>query len=446
MGPIRIIEASTFDKQVPLIGYTVPLYLSYIGVMPMLVYLGRRSQWLIPGFFSGALAAGVCLLIHLFWPSLIVRPDTQLSWLSWLYQLDPPLAASPSGHVALPVAVSVCLAGMRVRHALLFGLWSTLLSLSVLTTGQHMFGDLIYGVAVGATCGMLTLVLRNLAVDMRTLGAILLEWLCLIVTLRIALYSQSWPIYLASAVIIASRQHALFILYHDATHYHLTRQRSANDFLINMAIGVPGCVPVEVYRPLHLQHHQHLGTETDPERRFLYHGQPWQFSPLSAKRLLQQLLGDLFVVNTLRNLRAYKKSGGATPAMTRPLAAAAVGWLGIVALLIWTCSAQQIALLAMLWFIPLVTLGSMLQKIRSMAEHSAGPGMTPGWQEWTYAWRVGWLGRFFIWPYHINLHLQHHRTASLPWHALPSAVTPTEALMPSRRLISLLWSGASRRR
>lgn len=445
MGPVRIIEASGFDKHIPLVVYTVPLYLSYLALMPTLVYLGRRTTWLIPGFFAAALAAAICLVIHLFWPTLIVRPQTDLAWLLWLYQMDPPLAASPSGHIALPVAIGVCLAGLRVRHAATFALWSAVLAVSVLTTGQHVVFDVIYGIAVGVACGLATLLIKRLTIDMRTMGAILLEWLCIIVTLRIALYSHSGLLYVAAAVIIATRQHALFILYHDATHYHLTRRRHVNDFLINMAIGVPGCVPVEVYRPLHLEHHQHLGTSADPERRFLYHGQPWTFRPLNTKQLLQQLTGDLFIVNTVRNLRAYKQSGGTSPALTRPLAGAVLVWLVIITTLVWTCSARQMALLAMLWFIPLVTLGSLLQKIRSMAEHSGGPGITPGWQEWTYAWRVGWLGRFFIWPYHINLHLQHHRTASLPWHALPSAVRPTEQLLPSRALLALLWSGCRQR-
>ena len=442
MGPIRTIEAGPFDLHTPLIAQTVPVYLSYLAVMPLLVCVGHRSKWLIPAFFAGALAAGVCLVIHLFWPTLIARPDTDLAWLVWLYQLDPPLAASPSGHIALPVAIGICLMGLRVRHAAIFVVWSALLSLSVLTTGQHRVADVLYGMAVGAGCGAITAVFARLAVDMRTLGAILLEWLVIIVTLRVALYSESWLLYIPAGVIIATRQHALFILYHDATHYHLSRLRGLNDFLINMAIGVPGCVPVEVYRPLHLEHHRHLGTSADPERRFLYHGQPWKFRPLDAKQLLRQLLGDFFIVNTFRNLRAYKQSGGTYPAITRPLALAALGWLAVIVALVWMGSARQMALLAMLWFVPLLTLGSLLQKIRSMAEHSGGPEVTPGWHEWTYAWSVGWLGRFFIWPYHINLHLQHHRTASLPWHVLPGAVMSTDPVLPSRRLRSLLWRGA----
>lgn len=440
MGAVQRVEPGIVDAYIPLLPFTLAPYLSYTLIMPVLVYMGRRSSWLLPTFFAGALAAGLCLVSHLFWPTMILRPETGSAWLDWLYQIDAPLAASPSGHVALPVAISVVMAGLRLRQAWVFGLWSAVLMLSVMTTGQHVFTDMAFGAAVGLACGMATLILKRRAVDMRTMSALLLEWLCILVTIRVALYLADWRFYLLAMIIVAARQHALFVLYHDATHYHLTRQRSTNDFLINLAIGVPGLVPIEFYRPLHLDHHQHAGTEQDPERRFLYYRQPWRFRPLSTTLLIRQLLGDLLMVNTLRNIAAYKAAGGAPLSITRPLMAAALVWLMIVVVLIWQCSLQQTGLLAMLWFIPLITLGTLLQKIRSIAEHSGGPGVTPGWNHWTYAWRVGWLGRFFIWPYHINLHLQHHRTASIPWHGLPAAVRSDERLMASRSLLSLMWA------
>jgi fatty acid desaturase len=69
----------------------------------------------------------------------------------------------------------------------------------------------------------------------------------------------------------------------------------------------------------------------------------------------------------------------------------------------------------------LLTLTQLLQKIRSFAEHSGGPGVTPGWQDWSYSWRTGFLGRLTIWPYNINFHREHHEWPALHWHALPAA-------------------------
>ena len=446
MGVVREIQPAGLDAHIARLPYTLPLYLSYVLIMPALVLLGRRREWLLPAFFAAAVASATCLLSHLFWPTMIERADSTSQWLNWLYRIDSPLAASPSGHVALPVAISVVLGYLRVRAAWLFSLWSLALGISVLTTGQHVLLDVVYGAAIGGVAGLITVMLKRLKVDLRTMAAILLEWLCIVVTLRIALYVGDWRLYGVAFVVIAARQHALFILYHDATHYHLTRHRLLNDFLINLAIGVPGLVPVEFYRPLHLEHHQQTGTANDPERRFLYHRQPWDFRPLSGKLLLRQVLGDLFLINTLRNLGAYKAAGGGSPKMTWPALTAGVIWLVLLSFIAWQTSAQTRLLLAFFWFVPLVTLGTLLQKIRSIAEHSGGPDVTPGWREWTYAWKVGCAGRFFIWPYHINLHLHHHRSANHPWHVLPRLVTADDALLNSRTLPSLLWAGMKKNR
>lgn len=445
MGPVHVIQPGFIDSQIEKQPYTLPLYLSYLLIMPALVCLGRHRDWLLRAFFAAALAAGVCLLSHLFWPTTVLRAEHPSQWLMWLYQIDSPLAASPSGHVALPVAISVVLGYLRVRLAWIFALWSMALAITVLTTGQHVFLDAVYGAAIGVSAGVATVMLIRSKVDLRTMGAILLEWLCIIVTLRIALYVSDWRAYCAAFVIIAARQHALFILYHDATHYHLTRQRGVNDFLINLAMGIPGLVPIEFYRSLHLEHHQHTGTPRDPERRFLYHRQPWQFRPLNGKLLLKQMLGDLFVINTLRNLRAYRDAGGHAPRMTSAVVAAGIVWLAVIAWIVWQCSAQTMLLIALFWFVPLATLATLLQKIRSIAEHSGGPHVTPGWREWTYAWKVGCIGRFFIWPYHINLHLHHHRNANHPWHVLPRLVSADDRLLDSRDLPSLLWSGLKKK-
>lgn len=446
MGAVRVIQPTGIDARIARLPYTLPLYLSYVLIMPALVLLGRRHEWLLPAFFAAAVASATCLLSHLFWPTMIERADSTSQWLNWFYRIDSPLAASPSGHIALPVSISVVLGYLRVRAAWLFSLWSVVLGITVLTTGQHVLLDVVYGAAIGGVVGLVTVMLKRLMVDLRTMAAILLEWLCIVVTLRIALYVGDWRLYGVAFVVIAARQHALFILYHDATHYHLTRHRTLNDFLINLAIGVPGMVPVEFYRPLHLEHHQQTGTANDPERRFLYSRQPWDFRPLSGRLLLRQLLGDLFLINTLRNLRAYKAAGGESPKMTRPALAAGVIWLVLLSFIFWQTSAQTLLLMVFFWFVPLATLGTLLQKIRSIAEHSGGPDVTPGWREWTYAWKVGCAGRFFIWPYHINLHLHHHRSANHPWHVLPRLVTADETLLDSRTLPSLLWSGMNKNR
>ncbi|KML61850.1 fatty acid desaturase [Burkholderia cepacia] len=441
LGPVTAISASAFDRAIPVLPGTVPLYLSYLFVMPALVWLGRGRAWLLPAFFAGALAAGLCLVSHLLHPTAVAWPAADSDWIAWLQRIDTPLAASPSGHVALPVAIAIVLLALRRRTAVLFVAWSALLMVTVLTTGQHRAVEVAWGGAVGIAAGAATLALRRANADLRTMAAALLEWACIVVAIRVAVALGAWYLYALAVLVVATRQHALFILYHDAAHYHVTRRRGVNDFLINLAIGVPGLVPVEFYRPLHLAHHRHLGTAQDPERQFLYHDQPWRFRPLDAWPLARQFLGDLFVLNMVRNMAAFRRAGGQNTRLGQPFQLAAAGWVAIVVLLVWACSARTILLVAALWFAPLLTLSVLLQKIRSMAEHSGGPHATPGWADWTYSWRTGWIGRVFVWPYHINLHLQHHRNPAVPWHALPDTVAGDEHQLDAPELAGLLWSG-----
>ncbi|CAB3809086.1 hypothetical protein LMG28688_06918 [Paraburkholderia caffeinitolerans] len=440
-GPVHTIAPSALDRVIPIVPATVPLYLSYLLIMPVLVWFGRTRNWLVPAFFAGASAAGACLLCHLIHPTTIVRPAADATWIAWLQHIDAPLAASPSGHVALPVAIAVTLGGMRKRAALLFAPWAAVMAITVLTTGQHHIVDVIGGGAVGLGTAFATLTLARLKVNLRTTGALLLEWTCILVTMRVAVALDAWPLYVLAGLIVASRQHALFILYHDATHYHLTRLRGLNDFLIDAAIGAPGLVPVEFYRPLHLAHHRNVGTPHDPERQFLYYGQPWRFRPLGALALARQLLGDLLVLNMVRNMAAYQRSGAKRVRLSAPFYGAATVWLVIVAVLAWACTASTLAKIAALWFGPLLTLSVMIQKIRSMAEHSGGPHATPGWADWTYSWRVGWIGRVLLWPYHINLHQQHHRSPAIPWHALPLELAEGEHQLLAKDLGKVLWVG-----
>lgn len=445
LGHVQTITPGWADRTIPIIPATVPLYLSYLLIMPLLVGLGRTQDWLLPAFFAGSVAAIGCLVCHLFHPTMIARPDAHDAWLAWLQSLDSPLAASPSGHIALPMAIAATLAGLRRRMAGLFAAWTALLAVTVLTTGQHYLADVAAGAAVGLASALATLVCVRFDVNLRTMGALLIEWTCLLFALRIALAVNTWYGYTAAVLIVASRQHALFILYHDATHYNLTRRRALNDFLINMAIGVPGLVPVEFYRPLHLDHHRNVGTPSDPERRFLYVGQPWQFRPLRTLALARQLLGDLFVLNMVRNMVAYRRSGVKPLRLSSPFHAAAFVWLSIVGMLVLLCSPSTLAIVAALWFGPLLTVSAMIQKIRSMAEHSGGPHITPGWADWTYSWRVGWIARVILWPYHINLHQQHHRSPAIPWHALPSTLGADTTQLSTRDLLRLLWAGGNRR-
>ena len=258
-------------------------------------------------------------------------------------------------------------------------------------------------------------------IDRQSLSALVLEWAVIGLAIGLALYLDTWWVAALAFVTVATRQHALLILYHDAVHGHFSRSAWVNDAAINLSVGIPTLMPVEVYRPLHIQHHQALGTARDPEKQLLYAGQPWDYRPLSLSSLMRQLLGDLLIVNGARTIATWRSTQPLPPIRPLTVVIAAV-WLA--ALGFWVAFAPGKALIALiLWFVPLLTLTQLLQKLRSFAEHSGGPGATPGWQDWTYSWRIGRLGRLTIWPYNINYHREHHERPDLRWHELPAAAT-----------------------
>jgi fatty acid desaturase len=229
-------------------------------------------------------------------------------------------------------------------------------------------------------------------------------------------------IVLPAAMVIATRQHALLVLYHDAVHGLIARHRRLNDFLINSAVGVPLLLPVHLYRALHLSHHRHLGTRHDPERVLLYRGQHWSYRPLTTGALAAQLAGDLLGWNAIGMSWRYlteRRRGGllrlprtrAYPELAVQLVLFAALWAG--AAILWPATTLR---LAALWFIPYLTLTQLLQKVRSFAEHTGDDA-----DDRSCSWAPGLAGRLTIWPYNINYHREHHARPKVPWSRLPAA-------------------------
>ena len=98
-----------------------------------------------------------------------------------------------------------------------------------------------------------------------------------------------------------------------------------------------------------------------------------------------------------------------------------------LAFMAWPHAALKIAVL---WFVPYVTVTQLLQKVRSFAEH------THAHDDPTLAcsWAPGVLGRLTIWPYNINYHREHHARADVAWNLLPSAF-PSARQRPGRELL-----------
>jgi fatty acid desaturase len=426
-------------------------------LLPVLILTARGRN----GFkmvYATALGCGLAnaVLFHLI-PSrlafLPVAPEGGL--LALLQSLDVPANVLPSGHVALPasIAVAAFLLGLGgcgkdaatwSRLAWVYAAWTGLLALSILFTKQHLLLDAVVGIGfgIGFAFACRALGRQSKGVDLRSLAALATEWCIVVAAFAVALYWWNVPVVAVCLVVVATRQHALLVLYHDAVHGLFARNRRLNDFIVNTFVGVPCLLPVHLYRALHFSHHAHLGEACDPEKLLLYRGQPWDYRPLRTFPLLVQLVGDLFLWNNLAMVGRYVqalRAGTLRLPRTKAYPELALQFLlaGVLVAWMWRIHPEALPKILFLWFLPFLTLTQFLQKLRSFAEHAAPEDDASR----SCSWEPGWLGRQFLWPYNINFHREHHLRADVPWSRLPELVVQGTS-RPGRELVKHLWRRA----
>jgi fatty acid desaturase len=99
----------------------------------------------------------------------------------------------------------------------------------------------------------------------RATSAILHDVAVLAAAIGAALYFWPNPLVIVAAVIvIGTRQHALFVIAHEAAHYLLFQNRKVNDFAGRACATVQG-LSMCTYRVIHRLHHNNLYGELDPD-------------------------------------------------------------------------------------------------------------------------------------------------------------------------------------
>ena len=239
-----------------------------------------------------------------------------------------------------------------------------------------------------------------------------------------------WPNPLAlflSVLVIGTRQHALFVIAHDAAHYLLYENRLANELVGRASAMVQG-LSMCTYRVIHRLHHNNLYGPLDPDTAL--HGG----YPRGKAYLVKKLLKDLSGL-TAWNTYAYFLGGApalitATNVALRPLDDTsdklrrearhdrnAVIVFHLVALALFALSGYLVQYLV-LWVLPLVTVVQAILRLRAIAEHGAttdfSSPLTAARTNVVPAW-LAWL----IFPHHVNYHIEHHLYASVPHYNLP---------------------------
>ena len=251
-----------------------------------------------------------------------------------------------------------------------------------------------------------------------------------VLALAIALGIAFWPnplVLVAAVLIIGTRQHALFVITHDAAHYLLYEARWLNDLVGRLCAMLQG-LSMCTYRVIHRLHHNNLYGALDPDtalhggyprgRRYLIRKLLRDLSGLTAWKTYAYFLGGAPALNTATNVsvRPLDDTSAKLRAEARDDRNAVV-FLHVVVLFLFAISGYLLQYLV-LWVLPLVTVVQAILRLRAIAEHGATTDFSSPLTAARTNLAPAWL-RWLIFPHNVNYHVEHHLYASVPQYKLP---------------------------
>ncbi|MBX7149290.1 fatty acid desaturase family protein [bacterium] len=251
------------------------------------------------------------------------------------------------------------------------------------------------------------------------------EWALVIGCIALNMKFKNPFLYVVSILFIASRQHAISLLAHEASHYRLFPNRKINDFMSNWFCNFALFYPIERFRHDHVLHHRHVGSEKDT-LVLARNNIPKLPSPCSKAKLISVFLRDLlgmgstiWVAIVFMHTKTfldwevtYPKKGWKRYYKKIEFWLFWALWLSVIGYFhLW----QPFLLL---WVLPLFSTFNFFQKMRFVADHYGLKGehdyniSRNVYLKW---YDFGW----FFQPYNIAYHLDHHLWPSVPWYNVP---------------------------
>lgn len=261
----------------------------------------------------------------------------------------------------------------------------------------------------------------------------------------VAMIAANWAIIAASFALVAvlpnvltvvlalfligARQLGLAVVMHEAAHRTLFSSRRINDWAGNWMAAYWVFLGVELYRPYHLQHHAHTGSEKDPDL-ILRKGFPTTRASMGRKVLrdligivgIKRLIGTFSLLMKTITRRATGEVDAVTFMGTRFSRADAVrAMLGFFI--------TQSALFGVFWVVghpwlfalwagAWLTTQNLVTRIRSIGEHAMTELSDDPFRN-TRTIRTRWWERLFLAPNGVAYHLEHHLLMTVPASNLP---------------------------
>lgn len=229
-----------------------------------------------------------------------------------------------------------------------------------------------------------------------------------------------WPnpfTVLFAVLAVGARQLGLGILMHDAAHGALHPDPRVNDFLGDWLCAAPIGSNLATYRKYHLRHHKFTEQPEDPD---LVLSKPF---PTTRKSLWRKIFRDL------TGQTAFKQRFGQLFAAPRGQGDGKSEFLNDTRTRFFLINAVFLAALTVaglwwayfvLWLLPLATWFQVVSRVRNIGEHACvGPHDDPFHHARTTL--ANPIERFFVAPYWVHYHAEHHLFMHLPCWSLPEA-------------------------
>lgn len=259
--------------------------------------------------------------------------------------------------------------------------------------------------------------------NVRALLAIVRQWGIISLSIGLAIFIGHWAAYLLAFIIIASRQHALGVLMHEASHYRLLSNRILNDWIGDLFLALPLMMSLNRWRFEHLRHHRFTNTNKDPYWCDFQADKVWAW-PKKPSEATWILIRDIVGLNIPSIIKAgrrwspfpehFSKRGLLLPLRAVDRVRMYL-FIIILAAVLWVTHGWEI--LAFLWILPLLTLGFSFIRIRTIGEHLGLPGRHE--LDSTRHIDGTWIEKLCICPLNINYHIAHHLFPSVPYYKLP---------------------------
>jgi len=270
-------------------------------------------------------------------------------------------------------------------------------------------------------------VLRDKVKELRNLkpwiivSHLVIDWFIILAACILSIRFLPWQFYFIPVIIVASRQHALLVIMHDAVHFTFSKYYKFSDFITNVFAAYPLFITTENFRLSHLLHHRFLNSNMDPDLNVKkMNPEDWTF-PKTKIQIVKLISKEIFgggVIEIFRKLKrfslknSYDKEGKFNSNIYLRVAY-------YVVLIGFLYKFDLFKEYFIFWLLPMLLVLPLILRLRSIGDHFG----LPGTDELNSARNliIPWWQKFLFAPHNIGMHVVHHIYPSIPYYNLLKA-------------------------